>query len=71
MTGSSDPTASLTRFEKGQIVRVRPLRCNSRPGESGVVLQVKLDAQGLNALDKYVVSFEDKDQQEFWRIQLD
>jgi hypothetical protein len=61
----------LPRYEKGQAVRVRFLSCNRHMGESGVVVHVRLDKSGERALDKYVVLFADKDQDEFWSIQLE
>ena len=61
----------LPTYMKGQLVRIRPLRCNRRPGEAGVVVHVKVNGQGHTALDKYIVEFEDRNQEEFWRIQLD
>jgi hypothetical protein len=61
----------MARYTEGQLVRIRPLRCNRRLGESGVVIHVKLNGQGHTALDKYIVEFEDRDQEEYWSIQLD
>lgn len=59
------------RYEKGQAVRVRPLVCNRHMRETGIVVDVRLDKNGERALDKYVVQFADKDQDEFWSIQLE
>jgi hypothetical protein len=55
----------------GQLVRVRPVNCNRRHGESGVIVHVKLSVLGERALDRYIVQFDDRDQEEFWSIQLD
>ena len=61
----------LPRYEKGQAVRVRPLVCNRHMRETGIIVHVRLDKNGERALDKYVVQFADKDQDEFWSIQLE
>jgi len=39
--------------------------------ETGIIVHVRLDKNGERALDKYVVQFADKDQDEFWSIQLE
>lgn len=65
------PISQLTQFEKGERVRVRPLVCNRHRGETGVVLKVRLDQRGVRVLDKYIVRFDDNDQEEFWGIQLE
>ncbi len=59
------------RYTKGQEVRVRPLNCNRRHGESGIIVHVELNVPGERALDRYIVQFDDRDQEEFWSIQLD
>jgi hypothetical protein len=71
MTPRRDPNPSLPRYEKGQLVRVRPLLRNPRLGQSGIVVEVKPDKRGERVLDKYIVQFADNDQEEFWGIQLE
>jgi hypothetical protein len=71
MTSRETWTPLLPRYQKGQAVRVRPLVCNRHMQETGIVVHVRLDKHGERALDKYVVQFADKDQDEFWSIQLE
>jgi hypothetical protein len=71
MSAKLDRIPSLPSYEKGQLVRVRPLLCNPKKGQAGVVMQVRPDARGTRVLDKYVVQFTDNDEEEFWGIQLE
>ncbi len=71
MTARFVPIPTPPRYTKGQGVRVRPLNCNRRHGESGIIVHVELNLLGEQALDRYIVQFDDRDQEEFWSIQLD
>ena len=42
------------RYTKGQEVRVRPLNCNRRHGESGIIVHVELNVPGERALNRYM-----------------
>lgn len=71
MSAKPAPIPLLPQFEKGGLVRVRPVVSNRHRGEVGVVMHAKLDQHGVRVLDKYIVQFADNDQEEFWGIQLE
>jgi hypothetical protein len=71
MTAKLERIFTLPCYEKGQLVRVRPLLLVPRMGRLGVVTQAKPDRRGEQVLDKYVVEFDDGKQEEFWGIQLE
>jgi len=56
---------------KGQSVRVRDVIWSRWAGQTGIIVDVKLNQRGKRVLDKYVVRFADNDQEEFWGIQLE
>jgi hypothetical protein len=71
MTSKAVSGSSLPRYERGQLVRVRSAFSNRHSAQYGVVVETILSNDGNRTLDKYVIQFADKDQDEFWGIQLE
>jgi len=72
-SGSENEKAPLpaSRFEIGQIVRIRNVIATRYAGQLGRILELKPAQRGTSTLDKYIVMLSSGDQKEFWSIQLE
>jgi hypothetical protein len=62
---------TTSRFEVGQIVRIRNVIASKHAGQLGRVLERKAAARGSASLDKYIVMLLSGDCKEFWSVQLE
>jgi hypothetical protein len=61
----------VPRYEKGEFVVVRDVIFSRREKQVGRVISVKPSKWATSSLDKYVVTFPDGEQEEFWDVQLE
>jgi transcription antitermination factor NusG len=57
------------RFKLGDKVKIMSSMASQFAGKTGPVIEIKPN-QRLQTLDKYVVQFENSDQETFWDIEL-
>jgi hypothetical protein len=62
---------TTSRFEVGQIVRIRNIIATQHAGQLRRVVERKPAARGTASLDKYIVMLSSGDRQEFWSVQLE
>jgi hypothetical protein len=62
---------TTSRFEVGQIVRIRDVIASKHAGQLGRVVERKPAARGTASLDKYIVMLSSGDHKEFWSVQLE
>jgi len=60
-----------SRFEVGQIVRIRNVIANRHAGQLGRVVERKPATRGTASLDRYVVMLSSGERKEFWSVQLE